>query len=92
MLRCYFLQVSFRLNCDFKNAHNSVQELPSVVATDVAISVTSQSLNQAQTVGNENQTVACACSRPALMSKPNEQDTLRAGMTNGIINAWSPRP
>jgi len=60
--------MSLRLNRDFKNAHDSVQELPSVVATDVATSVASQSLSTAQTVGCGNPTMACASSRPALTS------------------------
>ena len=72
-LQGYFLQVSLCLNRDlktrvFKIAHDSVQELPSVVATDVATNVASQGSIPAQAVGSENQTMTCARSRPALIS------------------------
>jgi len=82
-LQCYFLQVSLCLNRDFKTgvfkiAHDSVQELPSVVATDVATKVASQISSPAQAVGNENQTMTCASSRPALMSKMTQTTRRRS--------------
>lgn len=60
------------LNRDFKTrvfkiAHDSVHELPSVVAIDVATKVAK--LESGAGCGNENQTMTCASSRPALMSK-----------------------
>ncbi len=58
-LQCYFQQVSLCLNRDFstrifKIVHDSVQELPSVVATDVATKIGFAKLESVAGCENEN--------------------------------------